>query len=164
MDSIRKNFEKIGSSVFQLFDQLYVKIIIITILVIYNSGLFIDFNLQLSQIFNNTILRLIILIILVPISTKNITIALLLVLALAISSYYKQENFESDDQSTPIKEDDEDESAKQKVKKTKKKIDDYMLPSTPLGARKVDDSLLLAADRMSAKRVEQFDNKLFIKR
>ncbi len=148
MDSIRKNVEKIGSSVFQLFDQLYVKIIIITILVIYNSGLFIDFNLQLSQIFNNTILRLIILIILVPISTKNITIALLLVLALAISSYYKQENFESDDQSTPIKEDDEDESVKQKVKKTKKKIDDYLLPSTPSGARKV----------------EQFDNKLFIKR
>jgi hypothetical protein len=97
MESIKKNLEKVGSSIYTLFDHLYIKIVIITILVIYNSGLFIDFNLQLSSIFNNTILRLLILIIVVAISSKNIVISLLLVLALATSSYYKNENFETYD-------------------------------------------------------------------
>lgn len=97
MDSIKKNLEKVGSSLYNLFDHLYIKIIIITILVIYNSGLFIDYNLYLSSIFNNTILRLFILLIIVGIAHKNITIALLLILTLAISSYYKSENFRTMD-------------------------------------------------------------------
>ncbi len=94
MDSIKKNLEKVGSSLYNLFDHLYIKIIVITILVIYNSGLFIDYNLYLSPVFNNTIIRLIILLIIVGIANKNITISILLILTLAISSYYKQENFE----------------------------------------------------------------------
>ncbi len=95
MDSISKNLEKVGSSIYNLFDHLYIKIVIITILVVYNSGLFVDYNLYLSSVFNNTILRLIILFIIVAIAPKNITIALLLALTLAISSYYRVENFEN---------------------------------------------------------------------
>ncbi len=118
MESIQKNLEKVGSSIYNLFDHLYIKIVIITILVIYNSGLFIDFNLQLSSIFNNTILRLIILIIIVAISSKNITIPILLILALATSSYYKQENFENpQEEKEKEKEDEEEKSQKQKPKR-----------------------------------------------
>ncbi len=95
MDSIYKNLEKVGTSIYNLFDHLYIKIIVITILVVYNSGLFVDYNLYLSSIFNNTILRLILLFIIVAIAPKNITIALLLALTLAISSYYRVENFEN---------------------------------------------------------------------
>lgn len=116
MDSIKKNLEKICSSLYNLFDHLYIKIIIITILVIYNSGLFVDYNLYLSSIFNNTILRLVILLIIVGIAHKNITIALLLILTLAISSYYKHENFETIN--SEEKKDDEKDS--QQVKKDKK--------------------------------------------
>lgn len=95
MDSVKKNLEKVGLSLYNLFDHLYIKIIVITLLVIYNSGLFVDYNLYLSSLFNNTLIRLIILLIIVGISTKNITISLLLVLALALSTYYRAENFES---------------------------------------------------------------------
>ncbi len=95
MDSIQKNLEKVGSSLYNLFDHLYIKIFVITLLVIYNSGLFVDYNLYLSPVFNNTLIRLIILLIIVGISTKNITISLLLILALALSTYYRAENFES---------------------------------------------------------------------
>ncbi len=116
MDSIKKNLDKVGSSVYNLFDHLYIKIVIITILVVYNSGLFIDFNLQLSSIFNNTILRLIILIIIVAISTKNITIPILLILALATSSYYKQENYENVEDK-----EEKEEKEEKKIKRIKKK-------------------------------------------
>jgi hypothetical protein len=105
MDSVSKNLEKVGKSLYDLFDNSYIKILVITILVIYSSGLFIDFNLQLSSVFNNTIMRLIILIIVVAISQKNVTIAMLLVLALALSSYYRKDAIErmaneSDDSSS----------------------------------------------------------------
>jgi hypothetical protein len=121
MDSIKKNIEKVGSSLYNLFDHLYIKIIIITILVIYNSGLFIDYNLYLSSIFNNTILRLVILLIIVGIANKNITIALLLILTLAISSYYKAENFETMDneQNNNQEKDEKDEKNKKNKKKEK---------------------------------------------
>ncbi len=117
MDSIKKNLEKVGSSLYNLFDHLYIKIIIITILVIYNSGLFVDYNLYLSSVFNNTIIRLIILLIIVGIANKNITISILLILTLAISSYYKVENFESIDQD---KKDKKEEEEPTKIKKKKK--------------------------------------------
>lgn len=94
MDSVSKNLEKVGKSLYDLFDNSYIKILVITILVIYSSGLFIDFNLQLSSLFNNTIMRLILLIIVVAISHKNVTIAMLLVLALALSSYYRKDAIE----------------------------------------------------------------------
>ncbi len=115
MDSIKKNLEKVGSSLYNLFDHLYIKIIIITILVIYNSGLFVDYNLYLSSIFNNTIIRLIILLIIVGIANKNITISILLILTLAISSYYKAENFETMDNQE--KEEKEEEKVKNKKEK-----------------------------------------------
>lgn len=121
MDSIKKNLEKIGSSLYNLFDHLYIKIIIITILVIYNSGLFIDYNLYLSSVFNNTILRLVILLIIVGIANKNITIALLLILTLAISSYYKAENFETmDNEENNNQEKNEKDEKNKKEKKTEK--------------------------------------------
>ena len=94
MDSVSKNLEKVGKSLYDLFDNSYIKILVITILVIYSSGLFVDFNLQLSSVFNNTIMRLILLIIVVAISHKNVTIAMLLVLALALSSYYRKDTIE----------------------------------------------------------------------
>jgi cytochrome b subunit of formate dehydrogenase len=120
MDSIKKNLEKVGSSLYNLFDHLYIKIIIITILVIYNSGLFIDYNLYLSSVFNNTIIRLIILLIIVGIANKNITIALLLILTLAISSYYKAENFETmEDQDNDKKNKKERKEENRKEKKEK---------------------------------------------
>ncbi len=132
MDSIKKNLEKIGSSIYDIFDHLYIKIIVITILVIYNSGLFIDFNLQLSSLFNNTILRLIILIIIVAISSKNIVIPLLLILALATSSYYKYENFESENDQTKTKnkkdENIKDEKNNKKTKNKKEKFTDIEFP------------------------------------
>jgi hypothetical protein len=118
MDSIKKNLEKVGNSLYNLFDHLYIKIIIITILVIYNSGLFVDYNLYLSSIFNNTIIRLVILLIIVGIANKNITISILLILTLAISSYYKAENFESMDNQE--KDENEEEKKKEKKKETKK--------------------------------------------
>ena len=120
MDSVKKNLEKVGLSLYNLFDHLYIKIIVITLLVIYNSGLFVDYNLYLSSLFNNTLIRLIILLIIVGISTKNITISLLLVLALALSTYYRAENFES-----MYDEEDNKEKNKEKEKdseKDKKKI------------------------------------------
>ncbi len=120
MDSIKKNLEKVGSSLYNLFDHLYIKIVIITILVIYNSGLFIDYNLYLSSIFNNTIIRLFILLIIVGIAHKNITIALLLILTLAISSYYRTENFESMNDEKEKEKEKEEESEKKKTKKVKK--------------------------------------------
>ena len=121
MDSIKKNLEKIGSSLYNLFDHLYIKIIIITILVIYNSGLFIDYNLYLSSVFNNTILRLVILLIIVGIANKNITIALLLILTLAISSYYKAENFETmDNEENNNQEKNEKDEKNKKEKKNEK--------------------------------------------
>ncbi len=119
MDSIKKNLEKVGSSLYNLFDHLYIKIIIITILVIYNSGLFVDYNLYLSSVFNNTIIRLIILLIIVGIANKNITISILLILTLAISSYYKVENFESIDQDKKDKKDKKEEEEPTKIKKKK---------------------------------------------
>lgn len=119
MDSITKNLEKVGSSLYNLFDHLYIKIIIITILVIYNSGLFVDYNLYLSSVFNNTILRLVILLIIVGIAHKNITIALLLILTLAISSYYKAENFEI------IGEEIKSEKSEEKEKEKKKKVEKF---------------------------------------
>ncbi len=122
MDSIKKNLEKVGSSLYNLFDHLYIKIIIITILVIYNSGLFIDYNLYLSSIFNNTIIRLIILLIIVGIANKNITIALLLILTLAISSYYKAENFEI--MGEEIKSEKSEEKEKEKKNKKIEKFND----------------------------------------
>ena len=94
MDSVSKNLEKVGKSLYDLFDNSYIKILVITILVIYSSGLFVDFNLQLSSVFNNTIMRLILLIIVVAIAHKNVTIAMLLVLALALSSYYRKDSIE----------------------------------------------------------------------
>lgn len=121
MESIQKNIQKVGSSLYTLFDHLYIKLVLITILVIYNSGLFVDFNLQLSPIFNNTILRLILLIIIVAISSKNITIALLLVLALAISSYYKQENFENEESEKVEKAEKEEKKSKKMAPKKSKR-------------------------------------------
>ena len=125
MESIQKNIQKVGSSLYTLFDHLYIKIVLITILVIYNSGLFIDFNLQLSSIFNNTILRLLLLIIVVAISSKNVTISLLLILALATSSYYKQENFENEEMEkeekpTKVKSEEKSKSFVKKVKRETK--------------------------------------------
>ncbi len=117
MDSIKKNLEKVGSSLYNLFDHLYIKIIIITILVIYNSGLFVDYNLYLSSVFNNTIIRLIILLIIVGIANKNVTISLLLILTLAISSYYKVENFESIDEDKKDKKEEEESKKTKKIKK-----------------------------------------------
>ena len=130
MDSIKKNLEKVGASLYNLFDHLYIKIIMITILVIYNSGLFVDYNLYLSSIFNNTILRLFILLIIVGIANKNITIALLLILALAISSYYKAENFESMFHSEKDKNEDEDknEEKDKKINKLKEKFNNSQFP------------------------------------
>ena len=129
MDSIKKNLEKVGSSLYNLFDHLYIKIIIITILVIYNSGLFLDYNLYLSSVFNNTILRLIILLIIVGIAHKNITIALLLILTLAISSYYKPENFEimgeeKKDEEKYKNKDNKDNKNKDNKNKVKEKFND----------------------------------------
>ncbi len=124
MDSIKKNLEKVGSSLYNLFDHLYIKIIIITILVIYNSGLFIDYNLYLSSVFNNTIIRLIILLIIVGIANKNITIALLLILTLAISSYYKVENFETISNKKEKDEHEEDDEKKNKKTNKNKKINE----------------------------------------
>ncbi len=117
MDSIKKNLEKVGSSLYNLFDHLYIKIIIITVLVIYNSGLFVDYNLYLSSVFNNTIIRLIILLIIVGIANKNITISILLILTLAISSYYKVENFESNDEEKKDKKEEEEAKKTKKIKK-----------------------------------------------
>lgn len=133
MDSIKKNLEKVGASLYNLFDHLYIKIIIITILVIYNSGLFVDYNLYLSSIFNNTILRLFILLIIVGIANKNITIALLLILALAISSYYKAENFESifhseKDNTKSIEDEDKNEEKDKKINKLKEKFNNSQFP------------------------------------
>ncbi len=123
MDSIKKNLEKVGSSLYNLFDHLYIKIIIITILVIYNSGLFVDYNLYLSPVFNNTIIRLIILLIVVGIANKNITISILLILTLAISSYYKAENFESmfDDNEKDEKDEKNEKNKKNNEKDKKQK-------------------------------------------
>ena len=91
------------------------------LLVIYNSGLFNDYNLYLSSVFNNTILRLVILLIIVGIANKNITIALLLILTLAISSYYKAENFEiMDNEENNNQEKNEKNEKNKKEKKTEK--------------------------------------------
>lgn len=130
MDSIKKNLEKVGASLYNLFDHLYIKIIIITILVIYNSGLFVDYNLYLSSIFNNTILRLFILLIIVGIANKNITIALLLILALAISSYYKAENFEPMFHNEKDKNENEEKNEEKdtKINKPKEKFNNSQFP------------------------------------
>ncbi len=117
MDSVSKNLEKVGKSLYDLFDNSYIKILVITILVIYSSGLFIDFNLQLSSIFNNTIMRLILLIIVVAIAQKNVTIAMLLVLALALSSYYRKDAIEGMTGSESVKgEKEEKDTSKQQEK------------------------------------------------
>ena len=116
MDSVSKNLEKVGKSLYDLFDNSYIKIIVITILVIYSSGLFVDFNLQLSSIFNNTIIRLILLIIVVAISQKNVTIAMLLILALALSSYYRKDSIEGMTGSENGKDTEEKDMSKQQEK------------------------------------------------
>ncbi len=131
MDSVTKNLEKVGKSLYDLFDNSYIKILVITILVIYSSGLFIDFNLQLSSVFNNTIMRLFILIIVVAIAHKNVTIAMLLVLALALSSYYRSENFENGSGETEKEEKAEDKENVKEEKGSRRRAPARGPPSPP---------------------------------
>jgi hypothetical protein len=95
MDSMIRKLEKVGSSMGSVVDHEWIRILVITILVVYNSGLFVDFNLALSPILNNTLFRLVLLILVVYMVPKNPTIAVLLVLTLACSSYYRGEHFEN---------------------------------------------------------------------
>lgn len=124
MDTLFRKIEKVGSSMGSMVDHVWIRILVITLLVIYNSGLFVDYNMALSPILNNTVFRLVLLILVVYLVPKNPTIAVLLVLTLACSSYYRAEHYENEgDEEDGEDEDDEHftENKKNKGKKSAKK-------------------------------------------
>jgi len=96
MDNM-KNLKKTWLGALSFLDNNVVNCIIVVILVLYSSNIFNNINSFVGNLYNFSIVRLIVLLLIVFIAPKDITIALLLGISYLVSLNYmiNNENFES---------------------------------------------------------------------
>lgn len=77
-------------------DNKYIRTILIVILIIYNSAIISDVNVAISNIINIPIVKLLLVVVITCLALKDTVLAILLAIALVMSSYYSMnvtENF-----------------------------------------------------------------------
>jgi hypothetical protein len=96
MDNM-KNLKKTWLGALSFLDNNIVNCIIVVILVLYSSNIFYNINSFVGNLYNFSIIRLIVLLLIVFIAPKDVTIALLLSISYLVSLNYmiNNENFES---------------------------------------------------------------------
>jgi hypothetical protein len=98
MDNM-KNVKKMWLGSLSLLDNCYVNAVIIIILVLYCSRVFDNINSFVGNLYNLSIIRFIVLLLIIYVAYKDSTIAILLAVSYIISLYYmdSSENFSSMD-------------------------------------------------------------------
>ena len=91
MDNI-KNLKKVWLNSLGFLDNCYINSIIVVILLLYTSELFENINISVGNLYQSGIIRVIILLLIVYISQKDTTIAILLAITYVISLQYKMYN------------------------------------------------------------------------
>jgi len=87
MDNM-KNIKKIWLNSLSFLDNNIINSIIVIILVLYSSGIFENINNFIANIYNYSIIRLIVLLFIIYLAPKDITIAILLAISYIISIHY----------------------------------------------------------------------------
>ena len=140
MDNI-KNLKKVWLNSLSFLDNYYINSIIVVILLLYTSELFENINISVGNLYQSAIIRVIILLLIVYISQKDTTIAILLAITYVISLQYKMynENFISQKPSSinlqdikhEIKKElqEEMEEMKELMQKPMERFDDEMMES-----------------------------------
>jgi len=103
MDNM-KNIKKIWLNSLSFLDNNIINSIIVIILVLYSSGIFENINNFIANIYNFSIIRLIVLLFIIYLAPKDITIAILLAISYIISIHYMKntEYFYSGNNNSPI--------------------------------------------------------------
>lgn len=83
-----KNIKKIWLNSLSFLDNNIINSIIVIILVLYSSGIFENINNFIANIYNFSIIRLIVLLFIIYLAPKDITIAILLAISYIISIHY----------------------------------------------------------------------------
>ena len=82
------NIMKLWLNSLAIFDNCYFNISIIIILVLYSSVIFENINVYVSELYNYSIIRLIVLLLIIYIAPKSPTISILLGISYIISIHY----------------------------------------------------------------------------
>jgi hypothetical protein len=102
MDNM-KNIKKIWLNSLSFLDNNIINSIIVIILVLYSSGIFENINNFIANIYNFSIIRLIVLLFIIYLAPKDITIAILLAISYIISIHYmKNTEYFYSDNNKPI--------------------------------------------------------------
>lgn len=88
MDNSIKNIKKIWVNSLSFLDNSVINSIIVIILILYSSGIFENINTLIANIYEFSLIRLFILLLIVYLAPKDITIAILLALSYVISVHY----------------------------------------------------------------------------
>lgn len=93
-----KNIKKAWINSLSFLDNCYVNAIIVIILVLYSSTIFDNINSFIGNLYNFSIIRLLVLVLIIYVGGKDTTIAILLGISYLVSIKYmeKSENFEQD--------------------------------------------------------------------
>ena len=96
MDSV-KNFKKIWTNSLMFLDNSIINTIIVTILVLYCSTIFDNINSYIGNLYNFSVVKLVVLLLIIYVSPKDTTIAILLALSYIVSLYFSilSENFKN---------------------------------------------------------------------
>ena len=90
-----KNIMKLWLTSLSLFDNCYFNASIIIILVLYSSLIFENINIYVSELYNYSIIRLIVLLLIIYIAPKDPTISILLGVSYLVSIYYMANDINS---------------------------------------------------------------------
>jgi hypothetical protein len=90
-----KNIMKLWLTSLSLFDNCYFNASIIIILVLYSSLIFENINIYVSELYNYSIVRLIVLFLIIYIAPKDPTISILLGISYLVSIYYMSNDINS---------------------------------------------------------------------
>jgi len=98
------NILKLWINSLSLLDNCYVNSTIIIILVLYSSLVFENINMYIGELYNYSIIRVIVLLLIIYISRKDLTIAILLGVSYLVSVYYSsnKESFSTEPPPRPL--------------------------------------------------------------
>ena len=88
MDSNMKNIKKVWLNSLSFLDNSVINSIIVIILILYSSGIFENINIFIASIYDYSLIRLIILLLIVYFAPKDITIAILLAISYLVSLHF----------------------------------------------------------------------------
>ena len=83
-----KNIKKVWLNTLCFLDNSIINTIIVIVLVLYSSGIFENINYFIGNIYNFSIIRIIVLLLIIYLAPKDITIAILLSLSYIVSMHY----------------------------------------------------------------------------